>query len=239
VDVRKILRLSRSSEGKYETCFLNQELPSQASFNQALSTEDGDARDILETAIQGSRSSKVIAIQRELESIWQEEPSSKILIFSQFLGFLDILERCFKADKVSYARLDGKLSLKERMEVLREFGSETSSGEGAVLLISMKAGGVGLNLVSANTVFIADPWWNGAVEHQCIDRVHRIGQTARKVRVRKFCVLQSIEERILELQKRKTDLANAALGSSDQQASGTRPSLEDFKLLFHNDADMA
>jgi SNF2 family DNA or RNA helicase len=81
-----------------------------------------------------------------------------------------------------------------------------------------------------------DPWWNGAVEQQCIDRIHRIGQQAKEVRVRRFCVANSIEERILELQERKKNIASAALrdnGESSQAgSSAARPSLDDFKLLF-------
>jgi len=101
-------------------------------------------------------------------------------------------------------------------------------------LISMKAGGVGLNLVAASSVFIVDPWWNAAVEDQCVDRIHRIGQSAKKIYVRKFFVSNSIEERILELQKRKRDVAQAAL--RDKGTAGTdgisRPSMDDFKILF-------
>ena len=100
----------------------------------------------------------------------------------------------------------------------------------------MKAGGVGLNLVSARTVFIADRWWNASVEDQCVDRIHRIGQTADKVRVRKFYVANSVEERIVELQKRKKNVASQVLcdqenGNSNDQ-NGSRPTLDDFKILF-------
>eukprot|EP00957_Ditylum_brightwellii_P180180 13724628-Ditylum_brightwellii.AAC.1 len=71
----------------------------------------------------------------------------------------------------------------------------------------MRAGGVGINLVAASTVFIVDPWWNSAVEDQCINRIHRIGQTADVVRVRKFVVSDSVEEKIVSLQRRKKDMA--------------------------------
>mmetsp|Transcript_15085 Transcript_15085/g.16310 ORF Transcript_15085/g.16310 Transcript_15085/m.16310 type:complete len:106 (+) Transcript_15085:490-807(+) len=99
----------------------------------------------------------------------------------------------------------------------------------------MKAGGVGLNLVAARSVFIVDPWWNVAVEDQCVDRIHRIGQTADKIYVRKFFVTNSIEERILELQKRKKNIARAALCDKEVvrvDGIGARQSLEDFKILF-------
>ena len=106
----------------------------------------------------------------------------------------------------------------------------------------MKAGGVGLNLTAARTVFIADPWWNVAVEDQCVDRIHRIGQTAEKVRVRKFYVNNTVEDRIVELQKRKKNVASEVLcdnegqdGGKDQ--GGARPTLDDFKILFRAGAD--
>merc|ERR1711935_1127290 len=125
------------------------------------------------------------------------------------------------------------------MEVLRDFScvpqksdSSYDSITGSVLLISMKAGGVGLNLVAARSVFIVDPWWNAAVEDQCVDRIHRIGQNAKMIYVRKFYVADSIEERILELQKRKKGVARAVLCDNDATGAdglGGRPSIDDFK----------
>lgn len=208
---------------------------------------DGVARQTLETAVRGSASSKLTSILLELDNVWNEEPGSKVLIFSQFLGFLDLMEESFKTSQIPFSRLDGKLSLKERKAVLEEFGSDnggrqlvaaspTRINTGSVLLISMKAGGVGLNLTAARTVFIADPWWNAAVEDQCVDRIHRIGQNADKVRVRKFYVTNSVEERIVELQKRKKNVASEVLcdkGQDDTESqAGTLPTLDDFKILF-------
>jgi DNA repair protein RAD5 len=115
------------------------------------------------------------------------------------------------------------------------------SNIGSVLLVSMKAGGVGLNLVAASTVFIADPWWNAAVEDQCINRVHRIGQTADKVRVRKFYVFNSVEERIVKLQGRKNAMSREVLCDDEDKTgdgpkgAGMRPTLDDFKILFRED----
>ena len=244
VDSTKILRLSECG-GQIHTSYL---LTSMVQPTSVANREgDGVARKTLETAVRGSSSSKLTAILEELEKVWEEEPGSKVLIFSQFLGFLDILEDSFKKNQIAYARLDGKLSLKDRVRVLREFGTDTnekrtrSTGQakhkaGSVLLVSMKAGGVGLNLVAANTVFIADRWWNAAVEDQCVDRIHRIGQTAHKVRVRRFFVCNSVEERIVELQKRKKSVASEVLCDARQAdaggQTGSLPTLEDFKILF-------
>lgn len=244
IDTSKILRLSNSC-GHISTSYLLTSLvhPTLVGPREG----DGAARQTLETAVQGSSSSKLVAILQELENVWEEEPGSKVLIFSQFLGFLDLMEKSFKKNQIPFARLDGKLSLKERMGVLKSFGDDQSDGKqggvgttnkkiGSVLLISMKAGGVGLNLVAANTVFIADRWWNAAVEDQCVDRIHRIGQTAKKVRIRKFYVANSVEERIVELQRRKKNVANEVLcdkGAADADSpNNARPTLDDFKILF-------
>lgn len=135
-------------------------------------------------------------------------------------------------------RLDGSLSLKHRVEVIQEFGQSKKSAsatnrKGCVLLISMKAGGVGLNLVAASSCFIADPWWNGAVEDQCVNRIHRIGQTADKVRVRKFYVANSVEQRIVQLQEKKKRIANQIMAEGNTaDLSAAQPSLDDLKELF-------
>jgi SNF2 family DNA or RNA helicase len=173
---RKILCLSQTSGGKFETRFLHDEMkgaPSTASIDRFLTASPrrgvGDARKTLHTALQGSASSKLCKIREELDSIWRIEPGSKVLIFSQFLGFLDILEQALTGAGIQTWRLDGKLSLKERMAVLKEFGSNSATAKrgdddtlqdrsrspkrGSVLLISIKLG-AGLNLVSARSVFI-------------------------------------------------------------------------------------
>jgi DNA repair protein RAD5 len=149
IDSRKILRMTHSSSGKIQTSFLHQRIHDKAKENPNISTEDGDARKTLQTAMKGTSSSKLAAILEELQFVWKKEPGSKVLIFSQFLGFLDIIEKSFESNGIPYRRLDGKLSLKRRMEVLRDFGSEAqqsapshNSSIGSVLLISMKAGGV-------------------------------------------------------------------------------------------------
>ena len=98
-----------------------------------------------------------------------------------------------------------------------------------IFLISMKAGGLGLNLTVASTVFLLDPWWNPATEDQAIDRVHRLGQT-RDVVITRFVIKNSIEERILELQERKKMLAQGALGMSNKELRQVR--FEELRQLF-------
>ena len=243
VNTNKILRISQAEPGgEVKTSYLTE---SQVSKTRLLANPNDDkARQVLESAIQGASSSKLAAILSELHNIWDEDPGSKVLVFSQFLGFLDLMEQSFRSGGIPFSRLDGKLTLKERVKVLEQFGKPqpksadtgASNKIGSVLLVSMKAGGVGLNLVSASSVMIVDPWWNAAIENQCINRIHRIGQTAEKVRVRKFYVANSVEERIIKLQQRKEAVATEVLNDEgvSEPSSNARPSLDDFKILFQD-----
>jgi SNF2 family DNA or RNA helicase len=128
------------------------------------------------------------------------ESGEKVLVFSQFTSMLDIFEKYLIEQKITYSRLDG--STKNRQEIVDEFNNDESI---KVFLISLKAGGVGLNLTSASAVFLYDPWWNPMVEKQAMDRAHRIGQK-NTVNIYKFITRNSIEEKILKLQERKGNL---------------------------------
>src|SRR5690606_34194799 len=129
----------------------------------------------------------------------------KVLIFSQFVKQMKIYADYFKQEKIAYAYLDGATT--NRKEVVNEFRENDSVN---VFLISIKAGGVGLNLTEADYVFILDPWWNPAVEMQAIDRSHRIGQS-RNVFIYKFITRDSVEEKILALQNRKKVIADSLI----------------------------
>jgi len=129
----------------------------------------------------------------------------KVLIFSQFVKQMKIYAEYFKQEKIAYAYLDG--ATKNRKEVVNEFRENDAVN---VFLISIKAGGVGLNLIEADYVFILDPWWNPAVEMQAIDRSHRIGQS-RNVFIYKFITKDSVEEKILALQNRKKVIADSLI----------------------------
>ena len=147
----------------------------------------------------------------------------RILVFSQFTGMLALIEHEMKRAGIGYTILTG--STVDRESAVCRF----QSGEVPVFLISLKAGGVGLNLTSADTVIHYDPWWNPAVEEQATDRAHRIGQD-KPVFVYKLIVAGSIEEKILELQERKADLADGVLsGDSDAVAKFGE---EDIAALF-------
>jgi SNF2 family DNA or RNA helicase len=250
IDAKRIMMLSFSSEdSRVTTSYLtNSNNGKNSAVVKAELKQDSAhliARETLEKALHGAGSSKLTAVVTELHNVWDRDPRSKILIFSQFLGFLDLLESSLQNKSIRCGRLDGKLSLKERVSVLEKFRNDTpmelddnadeqKSRIGSVLLMSMKAGGVGINMVAASSVFIVDPWWNSAVEDQCVSRIHRIGQTAEVVRVRKFVVKNSVEERIVLLQHRKKQMACEVLSdaNNDGALTNSAPTLEDFKLLF-------
>ena len=127
----------------------------------------------------------------------------KVLIFSQFVGMLGIIAEYLKKENIVFEYMDG--STKDRLETVERFNS---SDEVKVFLLSLKVGGVGLNLTSADTVILFEPWWNPAVEDQAIDRAHRIGQL-KSVMAYKFICKGTIEEKILELQKRKKNMIDS------------------------------
>lgn len=134
------------------------------------------------------------------------ENGHRILVFSQFTSMLRIIEEEFKKTKIKYYYLDGKTDIEQRCDDIREF----NSGKRDVYLISLKAGGTGLNLVGADTVIHFDPWWNPAVEEQATDRVYRIGQR-NKVNVVRLLTKGTIEEKIYNLQEKKRNLADTVI----------------------------
>jgi len=162
-------------------------------------------------------SSKVELLREELETV--VEDGHKALVFSQWTSLLDLVEPHLRAAHVPFLRLDG--GTRDRAGVVSAFQADDGP---PVLLVSLRAGGVGLNLTAADHVFLLDPWWNPAVEDQAADRAHRIGQT-RSVIVYRMVAEGTVEERILALQARKRELFDAALGEAGAAASLTREDL--------------
>ncbi|MFN5704412.1 MAG: DEAD/DEAH box helicase [bacterium] len=134
---------------------------------------------------------------------------NKVLIFSQFVKHLNLFKKYFNDNNINYSFLDG--STLNRQEVVEEF---KTNDEIQIFLISIKAGGVGLNLTEADYVFILDPWWNPAVEQQAIDRTHRIGQK-NTVFIYKFITKNSVEEKILALQEKKRRIADSLITTEE------------------------
>lgn len=145
----------------------------------------------------GNSSSKMVTLLEQIES---KAPSHKILVFSQFVGMLDLIRKELHERGIAYEYLTGQT--RNRASVVASF---QNNPEVRVFLISLKAGGVGLNLTHADYVYIVDPWWNPAVENQAIDRAYRIGQEKNVVAVRLICP-DTIEEKIMKLQGTKKDL---------------------------------
>jgi superfamily II DNA or RNA helicase len=148
-------------------------------------------------------SGKLVALRDLIET--SIEGGHKVLVFSQFVSMLHIIKRAMDDDGIGYAYLDG--STKDRQAVVESFQSDDGP---PVFLISLKAGGSGLNLTAADTVIHFDPWWNPAVEDQATDRAHRIGQT-RVVTTYRLVAKGTIEEKILELAEKKRELVGAVL----------------------------
>ncbi len=176
------------------------------------------------TAVDTSSSSSVstVGMSTKLDYLVQQlkdTPSGeKTVVFCSFTSFLDLASRRLAESGINFVRIDGSMSVKSRVKAMHAFSQE-EEGElcescASVCLISLKAGGTGLNLTRANNVVLLDLWWNVQVDEQAIDRCHRIGQI-REVKVSKIVIRNSIEERILDLQKHKENLAAGALGSKD------------------------
>lgn len=148
----------------------------------------------------------------------------KTLVFSQFTGVLAIVRTQLDREKISYEYLDGKT--RDREARVARFQSDPAC---KLFLISLKAGGTGLNLTAAQYVFLLDPWWNPAVEAQAIDRAHRIGQT-NQVFAYRLIARDTIEEKVLQLQAAKRDLADAILTADSSILRALNK--EDLELLL-------
>ena len=150
----------------------------------------------------------------------------KALIFSQFLGMLSLIKDKMKELEVDFEYFDGSSTINEREAAIQRFQNDDSC---RVFLISLKAGGVGLNLTAADYVYIVDPWWNPAVEQQAIDRTHRIGQTKNIFAYRMICK-DTVEDKILKLQERKRNLAKDLI--TDDEGFVKTLTKEDVEYLF-------
>ncbi len=170
----------------------------------------------------GEPCAKLEVLMAQLIEVMDE--GHKVLVFSQFTSFLDILRKQLKAQDIRYEYLDGKT--RDRQAPVERFQNDADS---KLFLISLKAGGLGLNLTAAEYVFLLDPWWNPAIEAQAIDRAHRLGQVS-KVFAYRLIARDTVEEKVLELQKSKKALADSIINADNSLIRGlTR---EDLQLLL-------
>ncbi|XP_042029691.1 helicase-like transcription factor CHR28 isoform X2 [Salvia splendens] len=155
----------------------------------------------------------------------------KAIVFSQWTRMLDLLEDYLKSSSIQYRRLDGTMPISARDNAVRDF---KSLPQVTVMIMSLKAASLGLNMVAACHVILLDLWWNPTTEDQAIDRAHRIGQT-RPVSVYRLTVKDTVEDRILALQERKRAMVASAFGEDETGSRQTRLTVEDLEYLFRVD----
>ncbi len=177
---------------------------------------------LLDSKRSGDSSAKLDVLLEQLREVLDE--GHKALVFSQFTSLLKILRARLNQDGILYEYLDG--ATRDRQTPVERFQNDKDC---RLFLISLKAGGLGLNLTAAEYVFILDPWWNPAVEAQAVDRAHRIGQT-RPIFAYRLIARDTVEEKVLELQKTKRDLAAAIIGAENSMIRDLRS--EDLALLL-------
>jgi SNF2 family DNA or RNA helicase len=221
----EILEQTRQSIFELEMGGATQNNIRMAAFNQLLRLRQicADPR-ILDPKLEETDSAKLQALLELIEE--SKDAGHRMLVFSTFVQALQIIKEALEERNIPYCYLDG--STKNRQAVCDQFNSTPSI---PVMLMSLKAGGTGLNLTGADTVVHYDPWWNPAAEAQATDRAHRIGQT-RTVTSIKLIAAGTIEERVMDLQKTKSEMLRKLLTESDSVSSSI--SLDDMKALLQD-----
>ncbi|KAH9921492.1 SNF2 family N-terminal domain-containing protein [Epithele typhae] len=171
-------------------------------------------------------STKIEALVEELSNLRREDATTKSIVFSQFVNFLDLIAYRLQRAGFVVCRLEGTMSPQARDATIKYFMNNVHV---TVFLVSLKAGGVALNLTEASRVYLMDSWWNPAVEFQAMDRIHRLGQH-RPVKAIKLVVEDSIESRIIQLQEKKAAMVDATLSADDSAMGRLTP--EDLGFLF-------
>ncbi|KAJ1393826.1 Zinc finger, RING-type [Sesbania bispinosa] len=205
------------------------------------SNKDGAVQANNKTTIKGFRSSSILnriqlenfqtstkieALREEIRFMIERDGSAKGIVFSQFTSFLDLINYSLHKSGVSCVQLNGSMTLAARDAAIKRF---TDDPDCKIFLMSLKAGGVALNLTVASHVFLMDPWWNPAVERQAQDRIHRIGQY-KPIRIVRFVIENTIEERILKLQEKKELVFEGTVGGSSEALGKLTEA--DLKFLF-------
>lgn len=171
-------------------------------------------------------STKIEALREEIRFMVERDGSAKGIVFSQFTSFLDLINYSLQKSGVNCVQLVGSMSITARDAAIKRF---TDDPDCKIFLMSLKAGGVALNLTVASHVFLMDPWWNPAVEQQAQDRIHRIGQF-KPIRIVRFIIENTIEERILRLQEKKELVFEGTIGGSTEALG--KLTEEDLRFLF-------
>ncbi|BFZ58946.1 DNA repair protein rad16 [Savitreella phatthalungensis] len=172
-------------------------------------------------------STKIEALVEELYKLRRKDSSIKSIVFSQWTSFLELVHWRLRRAGFQSCKLDGSMTPEARAKTIEHFSTDPNV---SVFLVSLKAGGVALNLTEASQVFILDPWWNPSAEWQAADRVHRLGQR-RPVRITRLVIENSIESRIVELQEKKAQMIQATVSSDEAAMNRLTP--EDMSFLFN------
>lgn len=197
------------------------------------SRRNNKGRAARDTSLYEGPSEKVSALLDALRASAREyvppgEPPIRSVVFTGWTTYLDLIEIALDDNDIGYVRLDGSMSVKQRSAVLETFKSDPAV---TVILVSIKAGGQGLNLTAASKVYMMEPQFNPGVEQQAIDRVHRLGQT-RDVHITHYIMNDSVEQGIVKLQKRKEDLADFTLQRKLSKLEEAKKRIENLKDLF-------
>ncbi|KAF3443660.1 hypothetical protein FNV43_RR13350 [Rhamnella rubrinervis] len=171
-------------------------------------------------------STKIEALREEIRFMVERDGSAKGIVFSQFTSFLDLINYSLIKSGIDCVQLVGSMSLAARDAAIKRFTEDSNC---RIFLMSLKAGGVALNLTVASHVFLMDPWWNPAVERQAQDRIHRIGQF-KPIRIVRFFIEDTIEERILKLQEKKELMFEGTIGGSSEAL--VKLTEQDLRFLF-------
>ncbi|XP_028201677.1 helicase-like transcription factor CHR28 isoform X1 [Glycine soja] len=205
-----------------------------ASQNNSVQSTSGESTDGLGSSSSADRMKSLNEIP-ESQNVLEERSSNnsvgvgeKAIVFSQWTRMLDILEACLKNSSIQYRRLDGTMSVTARDKAVKDFNTLP---EVSVMIMSLKAASLGLNMVAACHVLMLDLWWNPTTEDQAIDRAHRIGQT-RPVTVLRLTVRDTVEDRILALQQKKRKMVASAFGEDGTGGCQSRLTVDDLKYLF-------
>lgn len=177
-----------------------------------------------------SLSTKMKAVMEKLLKVRSKSDKGKrekSVVVSQWTKMLEIVAHHLSKENIKYSLIQGNIPAKKRMEVVEEFNTNPHGPE--VMLVSLRAGGVGLNLVGGNHLFLIDQHWNPALEDQACDRIYRVGQK-KDVFIHRFLCKDTVEEKIIQLQKRKQNLAENVLSGGG--VTSTKLTLADLRMIF-------
>lgn len=214
------------SRKKNQSSFIDDDDDDETSENSTTNSCDSESKHDASNPFASTK------IRRLLTILKRETPGHKVIVFSEFTSMLNLIEPFLARNSIRFTRYDGSMRNDEREASLARLRNDTHC---RVLLCSLKCGALGLNLTAASRVILMEPFWNPFVEEQAIDRVHRLNQT-QDVTVYRLTIRDSVEERIIELQEKKRELAKVAIEGGSREGVG-KLSLKDILSLFKRDAE--